>query len=84
MPTFSVREARTHLSRLIARAEAGEDVVISRRGTPVARVEPLAPREPLRPREPGSWKGRISIGDSFFDPLPEEELAAWEGGARSG
>ena len=29
-------------------------------------------------REPGSWKGRISIDDSFFDPLPEDELAAWE------
>ncbi len=54
MPTFSVREARTHLSRLIARAEWS------------------------RPRERGSWKGRVSIDDSFFDPLPEDELAAWE------
>ena len=78
MPTFSAREARIRLSRLIARAEAGEEVVITRRGTPVARIEPFVPREPRKPREPGSWKGRISIDDGFFDPLPEDELAAWE------
>ncbi len=82
MPTFSVCEARTHLARLIARAEAGEDVVITRDGKPVVRLEPTRPSGWSRPREPGSWKGRISIDDSFFDPLPEEELAAWEGGAR--
>ena len=78
MPTFSVREARTHLSRLIARAEAGEEVVITRDGKPVVRLEPIQPSGRSRPREPGSWKGRISIDDSFFDPLPEDELAAWE------
>lgn len=82
MPIFSVREARTRLSRLIARAEAGEEVVITRNGKPVVRIAPVQAGGPIRPREPGSWKGRISIDDSFFDPLPEEELAAWEGGAR--
>ena len=82
MPTFSIHEAMTHLSRLIARAEAGEEVVITRDGKPVVRLEPIQLSGRGGPREPGSWKGRASIGDSFFDPLPEEELAAWEGEAR--
>ena len=78
MATFNVRDARTHLSRLIARAEVGEEIVITRNGTPVVRLTPVPPRGQREPREPGSWKGRISIDDSFFDPLPEDELAAWE------
>ena len=82
MPTFSIHEARTHLSRLIARAEAGEEVVITRDGKPVVRMEPVRPSRHVEPRAPGSWQGRITIDDSFFDPLPEEELAAWEGEAR--
>ena len=76
MKTVNVHEAKTHLSRLLAQVEAGEDVVIARNGTPVAR---LVPCEPKRKPQFGSWKGRIKVTDSFFDPLPEEELAAWEG-----
>ena len=75
MVTINVHEAKTHLSRLIAQVEAGEEVVIARNGKPVVRLMPVQQRGP---REPGSWKGRISIDDSFFDPLPEDELAAWE------
>ena len=76
MKTVNVHEAKTHLSRLLAQVEAGEDVVIARNGKPVAR---LVPCEPKRKPQFGSWKGRIKVTDSFFDPLPEEELAAWEG-----
>ena len=76
MITVNVQEAQTHLSRLIAQVEAGEDVVIARNGKPVARLNRV--RQLGKPRF-GSWKGRISIDDSFFDPLPEEELVAWEG-----
>ena len=75
MVTVNVHEAKTHLSRLIAQVEAGEEVVIARNGKPVVRLMPV---QQSGPREPGSWKGRISIDDSFFDPLPEDELAAWE------
>ncbi|MCY4455919.1 MAG: type II toxin-antitoxin system Phd/YefM family antitoxin [Chloroflexi bacterium] len=75
MVTVNMHEAKTHLSRLIAQVEAGEEVVIARNGTPVVRLTPVQQRGP---RKPGSWKGRISIDDSFFDPLPEDELAAWE------
>jgi antitoxin (DNA-binding transcriptional repressor) of toxin-antitoxin stability system len=50
--------------------------VITRRGKPVAKLEPIAPKK--RPVF-GSMKGRIGFDESFFDPLPEDELRAWEG-----
>ena len=75
MATVNVHEAKTHLSRLLARVEAGEEVTIARNGTPVARLVRCA--HPGRP-EFGSWKDRITVDDSFFDPLPDEELATWE------
>ena len=76
MPVVNIHEAKTHLSRLLAQVEAGEEVIIARNGTPVAR---LVPCEKRGKRQPGAWKGLIELDDSFFDPLPEEELAAWEG-----
>lgn len=76
MVTVNVHEAKTNLSRLLGKVEAGEDVVIARNGTPVARLVPV---QRPRKRQFGSMKGRIKLDDSFFDPLPEEELAAWEG-----
>lgn len=71
----NVHEASTQLSKLLARVEAGEDVVIARRGEPVARL--VACRPPSR-RQADVLKGRITIPDSFFDPLPAEELVAWD------
>ena len=76
MPVVNVHQAKTHLSRLLAQVEAGEEVTIARNGTPVARLVPCRRRGK---REFGAMRGRISLDDSFFDPLPEEELAAWEG-----
>ena len=76
MITVNVREAKTNLSRLIAMVEAGEEVVIARRGRPVARMVRVRKQGK---RQFGSMKGRIKLDDSFFDPLPEEELGAWEG-----
>ena len=76
MLVVSVREAKTQLSRLLARVEAGEEILIARNGKPVARLVSVQPRGK---RQFGSWKGRIKLDDSFFEPLPEEELAAWEG-----
>ncbi len=77
MPIVNVHEAKTHLSRLLAQVEAGEEVIIARNGKPVARLVSVQRRGK---RQFGSMKGRIRLDDSFFDPLPEEELAAWEGG----
>ena len=76
MITVNVHEAKTNLSRLLAQVEAGEEVVIARNGKPVARL--VACERRGKPHF-GSWKGRIALDDSFFDPLPEEELALWEG-----
>ncbi len=77
MAVVNVHEAKTHLSRLLAQVEAGEEVIIARNGKPVARLVSVQRRGK---RQFGSMKGRIRLDDSFFDPLPEEELAAWEGG----
>ncbi len=77
MVTVNVGEAKAQLSRLIAQVEAGEEVIIARNGTPVARL--VRVRKPRGTPQFGSMKGLIEIDDSFFDPLPDEELAAWEG-----
>ena len=79
MTIVNVHEAKTHLSRLLARVAAGEEVVIGKAGKPVAKLVPIAP-EPLPRRQPGRLKGLIKYDDaSFFDPLPEDELRLWEG-----
>ena len=76
MTMVNVHEAKTRLSQLLALVEAGEDVVIARRGEPVARLVRCKPRGR---RQPDVLKGKVFIDDSFFDPLPEAELRAWEG-----
>jgi prevent-host-death family protein len=72
----SIHQAKTQLSKLIAAAERGEEVVISRRETPVVKIVPV---QPAKKRVFGALKGKISLGPEFFDPLPEDELALWEG-----
>ena len=76
MTSVSVHEAKTHLSRLIEKVLSGEEVVITRNRQPVAR---LAPVKAKPKRRFGRLKGLIHLDDSFFDPLPEDELKAWEG-----
>ena len=76
MLVVNVHEAKTHLSRLLAQVEAGEEVIIARNGKPVAH---LVRCKSKGERKPGSMAGLFEVPDSFFDPLPEEELAAWEG-----
>jgi prevent-host-death family protein len=72
---INVHEAKTNFSKLLERAHAGEEIVISKAGKPYARLVPLAVEGP---RRPGLLRG-LKLEDSFFDPLPEDELAAWEG-----
>ncbi len=76
MPVVNVHQAKTHLSRLLAQVEDGQEVIIARNGKPVARLVSVQKRGR---RQPDIFKGKIVIPDSFFDPLPEEELKAWEG-----
>ena len=78
MPTVTIHQAKTQLSKLIAKVEAGEDVVIMRGKNPVARVTAIAKK--TGKRVPGRLKGKITLpNEFFFDPLPEDELRAWEG-----
>lgn len=74
-------EAKTHLSRLVDRAAAGEEIVIAKGGRPWARLVPLA-RPTTAPREPGGWEQGLSWTDDFDSPLPDGLLAAFEGGPK--
>jgi prevent-host-death family protein len=78
MPTRIVNmyEAKTHLSRLVDQAAAGEDIVIARSGTPVARLSPLGSLS--GPITFGLLKGRVEVADDFDAPLPDDVLAAFE------
>lgn len=78
MPSqVTIHAAKTQLSQLIARVEAGEEIVIARGNVPVARLVGLAPVEPKRVF--GALKGQAAVTDAFFEPLPEDMLDAFEG-----
>ena len=76
MSTVTIHDAKTNLSKLIARVEAGEEIVIARGKTPVARLTPVRPRP--AGRRFGALKGVISIGPEFFEPLSDADIAEWE------
>lgn len=71
----NVHEAKTHLSRLLRRVAAGEEIVIARGGVPVARLVPLAVE---RTRVFGIDRGRFAVPEDFDAPLPEDLLQAFE------
>ncbi len=72
----NIHEAKTHLSRLVERAMAGEEIVIGRAGKPVAKLVPY--RDDGARRIPGGWRGRVRISEDF-DELPDEVDAAFRG-----
>lgn len=74
MAQFSVHDAKTNLSRLIADALAGGDVVIARGNVPAVRLVPVEPRGQ---RCFGALKGKIAIDAQFDEPLPTDELDGW-------
>ena len=68
MHTINVHEAKTHLSKLLERVQSGEEIIIAKAGTPVARVVPYSPpKRKITP--PGGMKGEIWIADDFDTPL---------------
>jgi prevent-host-death family protein len=73
---INVHDAKTQFSRLLGRAHAGEEIILAKAGKPYARLVPLATKAATR--TPGGLKGVLT--DAFFEPLPDEELRAWEGG----
>jgi antitoxin (DNA-binding transcriptional repressor) of toxin-antitoxin stability system len=72
-----VHAVKRHLSRLIQRAAAGEEIVIVRGRPPVARLTAI-PQQPLK-RQFGAYRGEPEVPDSFFEPLPKGELDSFEG-----
>jgi prevent-host-death family protein len=78
MTIVTIHKAKTELSKLISRVEKGEEIIIARGDKPVAKLAPVS-QPAKKPRVPGAWKGKFTVPDSFFDPLPEEELKLWEG-----
>ncbi len=76
MRVVNIHQTKTHLSKLVEEVEGGEEVIIARAGRPVARLVPLQP-----PRRLGLLRGRLAVPEDFDAPLPEEVLAAFEGGA---
>ena len=79
MRMVNIHEAKTHLSRLVEAAAAGEEIVVARNGKPVALLVPLSASN--RPRTPGALKGRIRIGDDFDAPLPPDLAKAFGAGS---
>ncbi len=84
MATIKLHAAKTNLSKLVKRVEAGEEIVIARGNKPVARLVPIeAASQSSEASEPlgyGMLEGKLQLPDSFFfDPLPEDELALWYG-----
>lgn len=75
MHQVNVYEAKTHLSQLLDRVEAGEEIIIGRAGRPVARLVPY--RQIRADRQPGAWRGRVQISQDF-DELPEELRRAFD------
>lgn len=72
----NTHEAKTHLSKLLARVQAGEEIIIARAGTPVARLVPIESR--AGNRQPGTAVGQVELTDDFDAPLPDELLGAFE------
>lgn len=70
----NVHEAKTHFSKLLEQAHAGQEIILAKAGKPYARLVPLEAASSHR--QPGRLAGRV--GDAFFEPLPEDELQAWE------
>jgi prevent-host-death family protein len=80
MTTVTVHEAKTHLSKLIAEVLAGGDVVIARGKVPAVRIVPVEDLKKSKRRVPGRLKNLAHMDDRFFEPLPDDELARWNGG----
>jgi antitoxin (DNA-binding transcriptional repressor) of toxin-antitoxin stability system len=76
MATVTIRKAEADLSRLIAKACRGEEIVIARGKKPVVRL--VAIEDNKGQRRPGALRGKLKVGPEFFAPLPPEELEGWE------
>jgi antitoxin (DNA-binding transcriptional repressor) of toxin-antitoxin stability system len=81
MIRINVHEAKTHLSRYLAKLAPGETLLVCKRNVPIAEIRRL-PAQRLAKRPIGLAKGAFQMPRSFLEPLPEEELSAWDGRGR--
>ena len=77
MIRLNVHEAKTHLSRYLKRVVEGEHILLCLRNVPIAEIRPVPPRE-TEPRPIGLARGQFTVSPSFFEPLPEDVLDAFE------
>jgi len=73
MFTINIHEAKTHLSRFVERAAAGEEIIIAKAGKPVAKLVPL--QSTSSRRNLGIFKGQLNVPDDFDAPLSDEVIA---------
>jgi prevent-host-death family protein len=74
MDAYNIHEAKTHLSKLIERVSAGEEIVIGKAGKPVAKLVPYTEKKKTR-RKPGAWKGKIWLAPDWDSDETNEEIA---------
>jgi len=77
MEMINIHQAKTNLSQLLSRVKLGEEIVISNRGVPIAKLVPFNHFD--RRSSLGQDRDQVTIPEDFNDPLPEEILAAFEG-----
>jgi antitoxin (DNA-binding transcriptional repressor) of toxin-antitoxin stability system len=75
---LNIHEAKTHLSRYLAKLRGGDRIILCNRNRPVAEIRPLAPAGASR-RRPGAARGEFTVPQAFFEPLPDDLLAGFEG-----
>lgn len=76
MKRITIQQAEKHLSQLIQRALKGERIIIGSNDGALVQLIPVVPTK--GPRRPGALKSKFRVGKEFFEPLPEDELRAWE------
>ncbi len=77
MEQVNIHQAKTHLSHLLSRAMAGEEIIIAKSGKPMVRLVPVS--EPLEDRVLGQDEGLFTVPEDFNDPLPNDILEGFEG-----
>ena len=80
MKTINIQAAKTHLSRLVEQAVAGDDIVLAKAGRPLVRLVPVQPD--VSPRKAGAWKGKVRMARDF-NAEDERVIALFEGGTAS-
>ena len=81
MIKLNIHEAKTHLSRYLENLAKGEVIILCKRNVPIAEIRGIHSRKKESQRPIGLAKGEFIVPESFFDPLPEDLLSAFHGGA---